>query len=220
MKPLFFIFAFSLLLAAMTACRQVKEPQTGKTALFAAFQPMAAPERIEIDLSPDGEAKPPGDSIANALFFASLDANWLREIEQVADSTESKVYSAGRFALDQGFDACLVDIRRHWFRHVSLLVYDKQQQTFTDRLTVAGWYGGDGSQILTGSWLADIDGDGKKDLIRREIEHALRMQDNGEPLETTTERGGWLRWKEGRFLAAPTTDSSDLIKRFPIRSVW
>ncbi|MCF8243820.1 MAG: hypothetical protein K9J37_02110 [Saprospiraceae bacterium] len=190
--------------------------------LLSSFSPMAVTDTMHFEL-PDSEeeaAQPTFDTIPNALFFASLDTAWLREIEHVADSAEATVGGLGRFVLNDNFDACLVEIRWFWYRHQSLLLYDKQRHAFTDRVTVAEWYGGDGGQVLTGSWLLDVDGDGQKNLVRREIEHWLLMQEDGEARDSTAEAATLLLLDNGQFVASPTANSADLVKRFPIKSRW
>ena len=94
----------------------------------------------------------------------------------------------------------------------------KKQQTFTERETVAEFYGGDGGQILTGSWLTDYDGDGKKDLVRLEIEHWLDVSGD-EPRDTTAERAVLLLWQNGKFVQT-AADTAELVKKYPIQSMW
>jgi hypothetical protein len=224
-KPSFsmkqYLFIFSSLLLGLSACHSPKEPQAvAEPPLLAYFKPMPTADTLHLEMPIGEEVEKLGDTIPNALFFSSLDSAWLHEIEHVADSNEAMVHGKGRFALANGFDACLVEIHLNWFKHQSLLVYDKQRHAFTGRVTVAEWYGGESGQVLTGSWLFDNDADGSKDLVQREIEHWMKMDDNDEPQETFVERASLLLFKEGKFTASATVDSATLVKRFPIKSAW
>lgn len=160
-----------------------------------------------------------GDTIPNALFFTTVPRELLQEIDHLADSASALVLGRQHFRWNDELEAYWVDIRQFWFQHQSLLLYDKRRQAFTGRVTVAEWYGGDGGQILTGSYLLDYDSDGQKDLIRREIEHAM-IPGGEEPQELTHESALRLLWRDGRFVELPAGDSSLLVKRFPLRSPW
>ncbi len=159
----------------------------------------------------------PCDTIPNSMFFTLLDSVLLREVNNIADSTQALVMGRQRFPMNDTIDACLVDIRQFWFQHQLLLLFDKHRQAFTGSVTVAEWFGGDGGQLLIGSWMLDYDGDGHKDLIRREIGHILILMEN-ESRDTTYESTLFLRWKDGRFVEGPLSDTSLIAKQFPIPS--
>jgi hypothetical protein len=161
-----------------------------------------------------------GDTISNALFFKELKP-FLSDIDYLADSSSATVIGKRRVPLNAQYDACIVDIRQSWFKHLSLLVYDKRGHRFTQRVTLAEWYGGESGQILTGSWVFDYNGDGQKDLVQRVIEHSsVSNADNDEVTETFNESAELLLWQKDKFVTTPTKDSSALVKRFPIRSAW
>jgi hypothetical protein len=184
------------------------------------FQPAQAGDTLRFLVAGEGERDTmPCDTIPNSLFFTVLDSVLLHEINYIADSSEALVLGRQRFTLNDTIDICLVDIRQSWFQHQSLLLFDKSRQAVTGRVTVAEWYGGDGGQILTGSWMLDLDGDGHKDLIRREIGHSLLIREN-DTRDTIYESAALLRWSGGRFVDSPLPDTSLVVKQFPIPSFW
>ena len=183
------------------------------------FQQSPSTAILHLELPADDEKIPKGDTISRVLFFQNI-GKLMQEVDYIADSTSCTVVGRQRFVLNQTYDACLVEITLSWFKHQSLLLYNKQKHHFTERITVAEWYGGDGGQVLTGSWLIDHDGDQQKDLVRRVIEHWVVPAESDEAIEKSKESVELLRWKNGHFVKTPIRDSLALIKKYPIRSVW
>lgn len=207
------------ILTGIWACQTPAAAPSRADALLRYFHPMAAADTLRFEIEDDNGPTPAGDTIPNALFFPAIDPALLAEIDYLADSTESVVSGKQRFPLNDSVDACLVFIDRAWFRHQSLLQYNKRRHAFTDRTTVAEFYGGDGGQVLTGSWVLDVDGDGQKDIIRRDIEHSMiPVADSAR--EVMHESALLLRWQGERFVEAPLSDTAWTIKHFPIRSMW
>lgn len=213
-------FAIGLaLLAYLVACQAPRSIPSAQ--LLGYFRPATVGDTLRFEIADTGtDAPTEGDTIPNALFFTTLDPALLQGIDYVADSATARVFGRQRFPINAGFDACLVDIRQFWFQHQSLLVYDKQNRRFTDRVTVAEWYGGDGGQVLTGSWMLDRNGDGAKDLVRREIQHAMIPDAEGEFQDTTHESAMQLIWTGHGFAEQPLSDTALVVKQFPIRSFW
>jgi len=165
------------------------------------------------------DAPTQGDTIPNALFFKTIPAALLQEIDYLVDSSANVVLGRQRFTLNDSITACWVDLQYSWFQHQSFFLYNIKQQRFTDHITLAEWYGGDGGQLLTGSWLFDYDGDNRKDIVRREIQHSMMMQADT-VLERNEQAATLLLWKNGHFMETPLKDTAAIIKRYPIQSMW
>lgn len=187
--------------------------------LLSWFPSTATADTLRFEVQTGGDADTT-KIIPIRLLFSSLDTALQRQFEAVTDTTEAVVVGKSRYVLNENFDACLLEVHQFWFRFQMLLLYDKQHHAFTDLVNVAQWYGGDGGQILTGSWLFDYDGDGEKDLVLRQIEHSMRVSEEGEPIESTVENGSLLLWKNGKFVESPSANSAELVKRFPIGAPW
>ena len=173
-----------LSLAFFTACHVAENKQQAGISSF--FNAIPAVDTMRFEVSQDDEPLP-GDTIPNVQFLTEIGAGLMQGIDFLDDSGEAKFIGRSRFPLNEGFEAYLVDVHQNWFKNQSLFLFDQKSKKFSDRVTVAEWYGGDGGQILTGSWLVDFDKDGGKDLVRREIEHWMEM-DEEEPRDTFQHR--------------------------------
>lgn len=212
------VLFYSLCLPGLLMLANCRTPiRSHDAALLAYFQSQPLGDTLHIEIS--NEDPTAGDTIPNQLFFTHIPAALLQQIDYLADSSQAVVLSRQKIDLDHNIAAYWVEIRQFWFQHHSLFLYNASKKTFTDRITVAEWYGGDGGQVLTGSWIFDFNGDGKKDIVRREIQHSM-IPTEDEPLEQIQESASLLLWKNGRFENTPFQDTTAMIQRFPIHSFW
>ena len=201
----------------MLACCAIPH-RHGSTALLSHFKMAATGDTLHIEII--DETVGTQDTIPNSLFFSSIPSALLQPIDYLADSSSSVVLSRQKIQLDTEYSAYWVEIQLSWFKHHSLFLYDQSKEQFTDRITVAEWFGGDGGQILIGSWVFDYDGDGKKDIVVRDIQHSMIPMEDGDPIEKTNESACLLLWKNGRFVDTPFQDTTNMVRRFPIQSYW
>ncbi len=185
-------------------------------AILSHFQSATLSDTTHLEL-PDEAIS--GDTIPTPLFFKTL-GPLMQPVDYIVDSTSSTVVALQRFSLNERYEGCLVHLTQNWFKHQSILLFDKQSQRFTDRFTVGEWYGGEGGQVLIGSWLFDYNGDGSKDLVRRSIEHSMTPTPEGEAEEKFFESAELLLWQKNTWVKTTVKDSATLVKNYPIRSVW
>lgn len=208
---------FLLCLTFLASCQRPALPKERELADYFRLQPPT--DTLLVEISEETEMPKIGDTIPNTLFFSALPPTLLQEIDYLADSAQAVVFGRQHFSLGDNLEAYWVEIHQFWFKHHSLLVYDKAGKTFTDRVTIAEWYGGDGGQVLIGSWIFDFDGDGKKDILRRDIQHSL-VPDGETALERTEESAALLLWKNGHFVETPLPDTAAAVRQYPIRTLW
>lgn len=207
------LLTFSLMIL-LAACQTSKSLQASKMLAYFHPKPVSDTLHIEIDLEHNFKE----DTIPNRVFFSSIPKPLLDQIDYLADSSQALVLARMQFPLNEEITAYWVEIRQFWFQHHSLFLYNQNTQKFTDRITVAEWYGGDGGQVLTGSWIFDFDGDGRKDIIRREIQHSSSL--NGEEVqEFLEENASLLLLRNGKFTVIKPLKQHTL-DHFRIKSVW
>ncbi len=215
--PLLIKCAGCSILLLMGTCQPV--PNTQSLEILNYFKQSPQSDTLHMEVSTQDEGGSKGDSIPNSLFFSTIPKVLLEQIDYIADSAQAQVFGRGRFPLNDSIIAYWVEIRQFWFQHHSLFLYNNAQNTFTDQVTVAEFYGGDGGQVLIGSWLFDYDGDGKKDILRREIQHTM-IPGEEDVIERTEPSASLLLWRNGHFVETPLQDTAAAIKRYPIRSFW
>jgi len=181
-------------LALLQACQSSKGMQS--PALSAYFKASPGTDTLRFECFAESLHVP--DTIPNQVFFTTIPSKLLREIDYLADSSQAIVLGRLQFPINHRISAYWVEIRQFWFIHHALLLYDRSKREFTERITLAEWYGGDGGQVLIESWMFDYNGDGKRDLLRQETHHSIQF-DGDEPIEQTQRSETLLLWGNRRF---------------------
>jgi len=203
------IFSISCFVSAiLVSCGPKERP------LAAYFPVLPLPDTLQFALT-DNDEPAQADTVPNTLFFNALPPEMYAHIEHVADSAGAAIFGRGRFRLDERYEAWWAEVRYFWFQHQSLLLYDVVEKRFTDRITVAEWYGGEGGQILTGSWLLQRDGGKALELVQRQDEYSIRFMDE-EVLQDTARYISFWQRRGGRFSEIEVRDSLGLIRDFPL----
>ncbi|MEM7369413.1 MAG: hypothetical protein AAF587_12495 [Bacteroidota bacterium] len=127
------------------------------------------------------------------------------------------IYAISQFDLSHHTRACLVQIHYSWYRHLGILLWEKDRHRFTSAVQLSLLDGGDGGQALTESWLFDWDGDGDHDQLLRTHTHAMIPTEEGDGFrELDEDHVALFIWDKETFQPSPLPDTTGLIARFQI----
>ncbi|MBK7407984.1 MAG: hypothetical protein IPJ40_07830 [Saprospirales bacterium] len=123
-----------------------------------------------------------GDSIPPELLWAELDSALLAQVAYGPDLENLVVVGRGYWMQDSTHRACWMQVEQFWWKFQYALIYDTQKGIFTSLQPLAEFYGGEGGQIASVSWVFDRNGDGDPDILTRASEHFLEIlnMDEGE----------------------------------------
>ena len=201
-------------LLLMVYSQQVVTAQSAK--FTKQFQLIDLPDTMHIEIDQYATRT---DTIPSEEFFKQIPQRLLHDIDHIADPETAVVLGKEYFKLDDSTFVYWVEIHQSWFQNHSLFIYNSEQNKFTDRITVAELYGGDGGLSLFGSWIFDFDGDKKPDIVRQHVEYYVIPKEDD--VETVQEKSAeLLLWRNGHFELQANSNEQDLIKRFPVKSFW
>lgn len=215
--PLLLLAAFIFIVSCQNSDNRQSTPETKIEKLNKYFSEAEASSTMTFEIKEEEEDQWT-DTIPNALLFSQCRSHIMNNIEYFDNSGKLILIGRTRFSYDENHEFYLIDLRQHWYRNLSLFIYEKAKQEFVQRETVAEFYGGEGGQILTGSWLVDYDGKGGKDLIRHEVEHWIILEDENTQ-DTMTAHATLLTWDGNGFLEKEV-NSEELVKQYPITLFW
>ena len=213
-KTPYLLVLIILIISVVSSCSSGSKQPTPSQDLYALFQSSAPADTLPVryDAIP-GETS---QSIPVDLFIAGIDSALITKMIYEPDTTDFQGRAYWKIALDDDFEACLLGLSQAWFKFKYLLIYSKSDQSFVDILPVAYLYGGDGGQIISESWIFDLES--QPVILRRFLEHSIRMSETkpGEPEITDLETVGMKRWTQGEFQEIEVRDSSRWIQAYPL----
>ncbi len=208
-KYAFLLTILSMIFCATYGCKY-QEP-TPAEELYADFQSIAPLDTLPIPLDTVGADT--GRAISPQHFLAALDSILIETMIYEPDTFDFQGRAYWKIPLDEETEACLLDIKQGWFKFKYLLLYSKSTKSFVNLIPAAYFYGGDGGQILSESYLFDLNT--TPTLFTSYYEHYLRLSSN-EPENIERRSMGLRQWSGGAFQEVPVRDSSVWQARYRI----
>jgi hypothetical protein len=159
-----------------------------------------------------------GIAISDTLLKTVLDSTQFESLH--FDTGEARFWALGQILFADSLLAGLVQTEEFWFGKQSLLVFDLKQQKCLGMVELSHFYGGDGGQTASESWL--FSGKNPPQLFVKTAQHGFIMADNptGEPQEYLDESGQLLQWNATGFQPVPNPDSLLFLRRFSMNREW
>lgn len=211
------VFAFILCCGIFWGCA-AQQQSAHSNFIETYFQPLPAADTIYFSLTnPKGMRANP---IPYDTFLVHVDTSLWSDIDYIMEGDQTGIVGLSHFPIDEEHEAYIVGLTYSWYGNTSLLILNKRLQSFVDLVPVAEFYGGDGSQVLRNSWCFDADLNGTRDLIIRDSQHALVIDENGESQDVYEEYVSIYILKPKGFVSAEIQDSSALIRNFEVDWNW
>lgn len=189
-----------VLLVLLGACTPTKEPASAAEELYAIFKELAPPDTLHIDL--DSLSSGIAHEVSFGLLFAAIDSALLQSFIYEPDSIGTGLQALWKLSLDEEHDLCILEMRQHWFQFRYGLVYAKASRQFIHLEPLAYFYGGEGGQLFSESWLLN-----RQILISREIERTLRWTAEEAGEESIRSSLSATKWATSEFRQLPVPDS-------------
>lgn len=160
---------------------------------------------------------PAGVAISDTLLKTVLDS---AQFESLHFGTgEARYWALGQLPFEAGLSAFLLQTEEFWFGKQNLLVFDPRGQKCLTVVELSHFYGGDGGQTASESWLFR-----KKipnELFYKTAEHWIAISDTSdEPQEQLRENGQLYQWQDRQFLPIHNPDSSLFLQQFRMHRTW
>ncbi len=213
LHPTLLLFAIALM--ALAGC-EPEAPDSSSPGLLQYFADTTLTDTVHLapDPSEGDSARKPG----LGLLYSTLDSGLLSRMDFYPDSAGTEAFTHWASPLGEQTKACLLETQQHWFVFKYLLLYDEEKKKFNALIPVAQWYGGEGGQIRTESWLFDWNNEKPPKLLTRFSEHSLRLTEEGEAQDLYEDSVNLRAWEDGQFRNISLPDSSRWIEQYPV--VW
>lgn len=161
---------------------------------------------------------PAGMLLSDTLVKTMLDS---AQFESLHFGTgEARFWALGQFPFAKGYTAGILQTEEFWFGKQSLLIFDPKAQKCLAVVELAHFYGGDGGQTASESWLFR-----SKDPVQlfvKNAEHGLAPTGNPEDdlQEYLREHGQLFRWEARQFRRVPNPDSVLFLQRYVMGRGW
>jgi hypothetical protein len=214
MKNIFWAVFAASLFAAMH-CAPVSPRQTPLAQCLTHFPPRPdLPDTLHCFLA----ESPKGTPLSDTLLKMALDT---AQFESLHFGTgEARFQALGQFPFAADLQACLLHTEEFWFGKQSLLIVDLRQQKCLAVVELAHFYGGDGGQTASESWL--FRDKVAPQLFVKTAEHGLTLTDSStdEPQEYLRERGQLFQWEVDQFQRIRNPDSSLFMQQYRMHRTW
>lgn len=155
--------------------------------------------------------------IADSIITSAISEDILEKIEYGTGDAMHQINQ--QFPLDEKYLGCIMDGTESWFRNQALLLYNQETKSFEDAIILSQFYGGDGGQIVTESWIYTENK--KKFLYQKESSHAIiPSTDSDELVEMLDEHSQLYVWNGNIFKETIQQDSINLDKQFQMKWEW
>lgn len=216
MKKIIPLLCPVLLLLSLMGCQsgQGESDHNAPPALLGYFTSMMPADTLHffLDSDPLTEVR----EVPTPILYEALDSALFYQMGYLQDSAATQAQARGLFPLDAEHDAALLSLQEGWYAFQYLLIFDKTTNQFTHVTPVCEFYGGDGGQIRSESWLFFED---PPKLLSRYSERWLQMgteDDPDEVLEKFHESVRLQEWLGLEWRKTPVVDSSRWIADFPV----
>jgi hypothetical protein len=198
----------------LAACHGISPQKPEKqSSLLTNFAEAPAEDSLHLSIE---TGKEQGQLVAAALLWKNLGDSLLLKINPEFDTAQTVCRALFHFPLDQETEAYVLRTEDFWWVHTGLLIYEKAEDSFVQAFPAAFLIGGDGSQLIQESWLWRGEANGYQEGVLHELSHWLETEGVDSVIDRYEHRIRRLHWDGTNFQDRPSTDSLELVERFPV----